>query len=177
MNYSTSIHWLVSLLISSTALASNDLQQVLSVLKPQLSKEAIVTFPWDSHWQDFQVTASTPRLSPHYSVVIEVASESDVQATVRMASRFSIPFLAISGGHAWTDTLKTFPYGIQINMRRLNTTVLSENGSTAFVGGGMLQHELTRSLFAKKKYAGEHASLSPHECYHLTANLLSDRLV
>jgi FAD/FMN-containing dehydrogenase len=134
--------------------ASNDLQRVVSALKPQLSKEAIVTFPWDSRWETLQVTASTPRLSPDYSVVVEVATEIDVQTTVKLASHFNIPFLAISGGHAWTNTLKDFPYGIQINMRKLNTTLLSRNGSTAIVGGGILQHELTRSLFAKNKYAG-----------------------
>lgn len=102
--------------------------------------------------------ASTPRLSPDYSVVVEVARESDVQATINLANRFSIPFLAVSGGHGWTNTLKEFPYGFQINMRKLNTTMLSENGSTAIVGGGILQHELTRALFAKNKYAGKNGA-------------------
>jgi FAD/FMN-containing dehydrogenase len=154
MLYYKQLPWLVYLLLSSVAFAIDDLQQVVSVLKPHLSKEAIVTFPWDSRWQTLQITASTPRLAPDYSVVVEVVTESDIQATVKLANRFSIPFLAISGGHAWTNTLKNFPYGIQINMRKLNTTVLSRDGSTATVGGGILQHELTRSLFAKNKYAG-----------------------
>lgn len=163
MLYPRQLLWLVQLLCSSMVFASNELQQVVSVLKPQLSKEATVTFPWDSQWKALQVRASTPRLSPDYSVVVEVATESDVQATVKLASRFSIPFLAVSGGHGWTNTLKNFPYGIQINMRKLNTTTLSGNGSTAIVGGGMLQHELTHSLFAKNKYTGKNTAPFPYQ--------------
>jgi FAD/FMN-containing dehydrogenase len=87
-------------------------------------------------------------------VVVEVATMSDVQTTVTLANRFNIPFLAVSGTHEWTKTLNKLPYGIQINMRRLNTTNLSRDGKTATVGGGTLQYEITRSLFAPGKYAG-----------------------
>jgi hypothetical protein len=145
--------------------AHHDLEQVAAQLKSHLSSEAIVTFPWDPRWQDLQTRASYPRLSPDYNVVVEVATESDVQATIRLANQFSIPFLAVSGGHGWSNSLKKFPYGIQIKMRRMNTMTLSADGRTAYVGGGMLQHELVRSLFATGKYAGKNFHLCPKISY------------
>ncbi|KAF2853831.1 FAD-binding domain-containing protein [Plenodomus tracheiphilus IPT5] len=145
--------WLTCLLPSTIALQQDDLRLVVSSLAPRLTKGATVTFPWDARWDELQVRGSSPRVSPSYSVVIEVASESDVQATVFTANHFNIPFLAVSGTHGWTRTLDRLPYGIQINLRRLNTTTLSRDGKTANVGGGTLQYEITRSLFAKGKYA------------------------
>jgi hypothetical protein len=132
----------------------DDLKLAVSTLKPRLSEAATITFPWDSRWDDLQVRGSSPRISPDYNVVVEVATESDVQTTVALANRFDIPFLAVTGGHGWTKTLNKLPYGIQINMRKLNTTTLSQDGKTAIVGGGTLQHEITRSLFALGKYTG-----------------------
>lgn len=78
-----------------------------------------------------------------------------MQATVTTASKHDIPFLAVSGTHGWTSTLEKLPYGIQINMRKLNTSTLSGDGKVATVGGGMLQHEIVRSLFAEGKYTSE----------------------
>jgi len=139
----------------SSAFAQKDLKHVVSALSAQLSDDASITFPGGVDWDTLQLRASSPRISPHYSVVVQVATESDVQATVALANRFNIPFLAISGAHGWTKSLNKLPYGIQINMRRLNTTTLKQDGNTAMVGGGTMQYEITRALFAKGKYAGE----------------------
>jgi hypothetical protein len=147
--------WLLQALVTIVAYAQNDLHQAVTALLPQLSSDAVVTFPWEPRWNALQARASYPRLSPNYTVVVEVATEKDVQATVTLANRFDIPFLAVSGTHGWTSSLNNFPYGIQINMRKLNTTTISRDGKTAIVGGGTLQHEITRSLFAKGKYAGK----------------------
>jgi hypothetical protein len=116
---------------------------------------AVVTFPWEPRWPDLQVRSSSPRISPDYGVVVEVATEADVQATVAFANRYDIPFLAVSGTHGWPSSLEKLSDGIQINLRKLNATVLSQGGKTAHVGGGTLQYEITRSLFALGKYAGE----------------------
>ncbi|KAI8938889.1 hypothetical protein NX059_004747 [Plenodomus lindquistii] len=153
MLFTTVSTWLLCLLPFINAIEHGDIKLALSSLAPQLTKGAIVTFPWNARWDELQVRGSSPRLSPSYSVVVEVASETDVQVTVAIANRFNIPFLAISGTHGWTRTLDKLPYGIQINLRRLNTALLSRDGKTAHVGGGMLQYEITRSLFAKGKYA------------------------
>ncbi|KAH7396793.1 hypothetical protein DE146DRAFT_695984 [Phaeosphaeria sp. MPI-PUGE-AT-0046c] len=144
--------WLLQVVVGSSAPGQDDLEQAISVLAPQLSSEAVVTFPWQGRWQALQIRSTSPRLAPHYSVVVEVATESDVQATVATASKYDIPFLAVSGTHGWTTTLNKLPYGIQINMRKLNTATLSSDGNVVVVGGGMLQHEITRALFAKGKY-------------------------
>jgi hypothetical protein len=145
--------WLLQV-FAGPSLAHNNLEQAVAALRLRLSDNAAITFPGESRWDYLQVRASSPRLSPHYTVVVEVATESDVEATVTQASRFDVPFLAVSGRHGWTSTLNRFPYGIQINMRQLNTTTLGREGTSAIVGGGRLQHELTRSLFAEGKYAG-----------------------
>jgi FAD/FMN-containing dehydrogenase len=147
--------WLLQIFRTSTVLAYNNLEQAVVALEPQLSSGAIVTFPWEPRWDTLQGRASYPRLSPNYSVVVEVATEQDVQTTVSLANRFNIPFLAVSGTHGWTTSLNRFPYGIQINMRKLNTTTISPDGKTAVAGGGTLQHEITHSLFAHGKYAGK----------------------
>ncbi|RMZ73654.1 6-hydroxy-D-nicotine oxidase [Pyrenophora seminiperda CCB06] len=137
----------------SAAYAQTDLKQAVSALSNVLSHEATITFPGGANWDSLQLRSSSPRISPHYSVVVQVATESDVQATVTLANRFNIPFLAVAGGHGWTTSLNNLPYGIQINMRKLNTTTLGQGGKTAIVGGGALQYEATRALFAKGKYA------------------------
>ncbi|KAB2104140.1 hypothetical protein AG0111_0g7602 [Alternaria gaisen] len=153
MLFSTVAAWLLCVVYSSHACKTDGLKLAVSTLNLRLSEAATITFPWDARWNDLQVRGSSPRISPDYNVVVEVATESDVQTTVALASRLNIPFLAVTGGHGWTKTLNKLPYGIQINMRKLNTTTLSQNGKTAMVGGGTMQHEITRSLFALGKYA------------------------
>lgn len=149
--------WLVCLAHSSSP-DSYALQHVVAGLPSLLSKDAVVTFPWDTRWSDLQIRAASPRISPEYSVIVEVATEDDVQKTVSFANRFNVPFLAVSGGHGWTWSLNQLPHGIQINMRKLNTTTLSPDGKSAIVGGGTKQYEITRSLFDLGKYAGEYTS-------------------
>ncbi|KAI4932264.1 uncharacterized protein J4E92_004164 [Alternaria infectoria] len=149
----TAAVWLLCIARRSYASAPYDLQLAASALSPQLSKDAIITFPGDARWDDLQVRGASPRISPDYNVVVEVATESDVQTTVAFANRFNIPFLAVTGGHGWTTTLNNLSYGIQINMRKLNTTTLGQNGKTATVGGGTMQHEITGSLYASGKYS------------------------
>jgi FAD/FMN-containing dehydrogenase len=155
MLLATFVTWLLHILPATHALARDDLEQAVSALKPQLSNDAIVTFPWDSRWDELQVRGSSPRVSPGYNVVVEVATEADVQTTVTLANRFNVPFLAVSGTHGWTRTLNKLQHGIQINLRKLNVTTLNRDEKTAIVGGGTLQYEITRSLFAYGKYAGK----------------------
>lgn len=146
-------------LICSSSADSDALKHLVSELQPLLSKDAVVTFPWDARWDDLRIRAASPRISPDYGVVIEVATEADVQKTVSLAHRFNVQFLAVSGTHGWTSSLNRLPHGIQINMRKLNTTTLTQNGKTAIVGGGTMQYEITRSLFSRGKYAGEYTPI------------------
>ena len=156
----TIISSLIFLVHRSSAVAGyDDLVRAISTLGPHLSKDASVTFPWDARWEELQTRGSSPRISPDYNAVVEVATEADVQKTVSLANQFNVPFLAISGGHGWTKTLNSLPFGIQINLRKLNTTTLGQDGKAATMGGGTKQYEITRSLFAQGKYAGKSAPL------------------
>lgn len=133
---------------------AEDLRLAAADLKPQLSKAAVVTSPNDPAWDDLLIRGTSPRVSPDYSVVVEVATESDVVKTIQIANRYNVPFLAVSGTHGWTETLNRVKNGIQIRMRKLNSTTVDKGGKTATVGGGTLQYEITRSLFAQGKYTG-----------------------
>lgn len=144
--------------IPSTQFTSRTDPEVLSVastdLRPILSKNARIVLPNSADWAELQIRGTSPRISPKYNVVVEVATEQDVVSTVTIANKYGIPFLAVSGTHGWTKTLNNLPFGIQINMRMLNTASVDKGGKTATVGGGMLQWELTRALFAENKQAG-----------------------
>jgi FAD/FMN-containing dehydrogenase len=147
--------WLLLIFVEPIVSVEFDLEKAVIALRPQLSSGAIITFPSDPRWDELQNRASSPRLMPHYSVVVEVATEADVQSTVTVASQYNVPFLAITGQHGWTSSIEKLQYGFQINLRGLNSTALSSDGKTAIVGGGIIQYELVRSLFAKGKYAGK----------------------
>lgn len=137
---------------------AEDLKAAAAEIKPRLSANAVITLPDDAKWDQLQIRGSSPRVSPDYSVVVEVATESDVTTTVSLAAKYGIPFLAVSGTHGWTETLNRLPYGIQINMRKLNSINVNKDGKSATLGGGALQWEITRALFAKGKYAGKNLS-------------------
>lgn len=67
-----------------------------------------------------------------------------------------MPFLAVSGTHGWPSTLNNLDGGIQINMRKLNHTRVHCDGKTATAGGGVMQYEITASLFEQGKQAGQY---------------------
>ncbi|KAF2463779.1 FAD-binding domain-containing protein [Lindgomyces ingoldianus] len=132
---------------------STDLMQTATSLGQQLSKDATIILPSNPLWDEVIARGSYPRVNPGYFVVVEVATESDVQKTVKFANSNGIPFLVVSGTHGWTKTLNKLQGGIQINMRKLNTSVVSKDGKTATIGGGTLQWEATSALFNQSKQA------------------------
>ncbi|OAQ70726.1 6-hydroxy-D-nicotine oxidase [Pochonia chlamydosporia 170] len=128
-------------------------ETVIKELGPLLSKGAAIVLPSSKEGEELQIRASSPRIKPGYVAVVEVASEKDVQETIKYANRRSTPFLAVSGAHGWPSSLNKVHGGIQINMRKLNTTTLSHDGKSATVGGGTMQYEITAALFNKGKQA------------------------
>lgn len=119
-----------------------------------LSQNASLILPSDDKWGALQIRGTSPRIQPKFNTVVQPATEEDVQKIVQFASQYGIPFLAVSGTHGWTKTLDTLPYGIQINMRKLNSVTLDPGATTATVGGGTLQWEANKALYAKNKQAG-----------------------
>lgn len=133
---------------------ARNLKTAAASLQPLLSKNARIVLPTDREWDDLQIRATSPRIHPNFNVVVEVATEEDVQKTVQVAAECGIPFLAVSGTHGWTKTLNNLPFGFQINLRKMNSTTVDKSGKTATIGGGTLQWEATKALFAHNKQAG-----------------------
>ncbi|KAJ8106177.1 hypothetical protein ONZ43_g7152 [Nemania bipapillata] len=112
---------------------------ISAVLGPKLSPEAAIILPGGSDGGgDFaSVTARwREHQAPSISAVVKVATESDVQETVRYAVDHGIPFIARSGGHGATEAMSKAKNAIQIDFRSLNHIKLSEDGKSAAIGGG-----------------------------------------
>lgn len=73
---------------------------------------------------------------------------------VRYANSHNISFLATTGLHGGTTSLGNLHQGINIRMRKMNTTVMSEDGDSAVLGGGVLGIEVRDALWAVGKQTG-----------------------
>ena len=62
--------------------------------------------------------------------------ELTVRLQVRYAAEHNIPFVARAGGHGATAALGTAEDAIQIDLRALNHVRLSQDGTSASIGGG-----------------------------------------
>ncbi|RAK79553.1 FAD-binding oxidoreductase, partial [Aspergillus fijiensis CBS 313.89] len=111
------------------------------IILPNSPDFANATYRWS--------TFAEPRLS----VVVEIATEEDAAETVKYANEQKFPFIAIGGGHGVTTSLANLHYGIEIWLHRLNWTIISEDGDTATIGGGIIAGNLIQALWQKGKYA------------------------
>lgn len=93
--------------------------------------------------------------APTFDLVVKVATAEDVQHTIRYANEEGLPFLAVSGGHGFSETLAEMKGGIGIWMRQLGGVEIAEDGDSAVVGGGITSKELLDGLWAKGKLGGE----------------------
>ncbi|KAI0165178.1 hypothetical protein GGR52DRAFT_97996 [Hypoxylon sp. FL1284] len=119
------------------AVAMADHANIAADLGPLLSAQASIVVPGDatfanltSRWREYH--------APSISAVVQVAVEADVQETpqVRYADKLNIPFIARAGGHGATDSLGAAKHAIQIDFRGMNQIKLSEDGTSATIGGG-----------------------------------------
>ncbi|KAI0125392.1 FAD-dependent oxygenase [Xylariales sp. AK1849] len=152
-----------SLLIDSSHAYAN----ITAELGPFLSPRAAINFPGSAEF-----LAATDRDNeqdpPTYAVVVEVATEHDVQETVRYANCHSIPFLATTGLHGGTSTLGNLHQGINIRMRLMNSTTITADGRSAKFGGGILGVKVKNSLWA----AGKETVTGACECVSFVGPLL-----
>jgi hypothetical protein len=84
-------------------------------------------------------------------------TNSDIGLTskqVQYANANKIPFLATTGLHGGTNTLGNMQQGINIRMRKLNTTTIAQDGCSATFGGGILGLEVRDALWAAGKQTG-----------------------
>ena len=142
------------------ALQQNKTHQIATInssLGPQLSNNAQIHLPGSAGFN-----SSTERwnsnITPTFAVVVEVATESDVQATIRWANNASLPFLAVTGGHGVVQSLNEFRDGVGIWMRGMKDVKVLEGGETARIEGGVLSGELVHELWEAGKMTGE--------CFH-----------
>ena len=74
---------------------------------------------------------------------------------IKVANKFGFPFLTVAGTHGWPTSMLKLQNGVQINMRRMNSTTISGNGKTATAGGGVMQYQITEALAQHNKQAGK----------------------
>jgi hypothetical protein len=132
---------------------------ITNTLGPLLSPAAQIHLPGSAgfntstdRWQEYA--------PPSFAVVVQVATEADVQETIQWANKASLPFLAISGGHGVVTSLGRFKDGVGIWMRELRgVEVLEvlESGprGRARIGGGALSGEVVHGLWEEGKMTGE----------------------
>lgn len=73
---------------------------------------------------------------------------------VKFANKYSVPFLATNGVHGSITSLGKFNQGIEIKLTKLNSVTISTDGKTAEIGGGVISHDLTATLWKSNKQAG-----------------------
>ncbi|RDW63408.1 hypothetical protein BP6252_10953 [Coleophoma cylindrospora] len=153
----------ISLLINFSRASPN----ITAELGPFLSSDATIIFPGSA---EFLVATDrdNEQAPPTYAVVVEVATESDVQATVRYANRHNISFLATTGLHGGTSALGNLQQGINVRMRKMNATTIAADGLSATFGGGILSLEVRDALWA----AGKQTVTGACECVGLVGPLL-----
>ncbi|KIM94075.1 hypothetical protein OIDMADRAFT_136488 [Oidiodendron maius Zn] len=136
-------------------------------LGPLLSPGAAIVFPGSPEFL-IATDRDNEEDPPTFSVIVEVATESDVQETVRYANSNDIPFLATTGLHGGTITLGNLQQGINIYMRKMNSTTIAADGRSATFGGGILGLEVRDALWA----AGKQTVTGACECVSLLGPLL-----
>ncbi|PVH95066.1 FAD-binding domain-containing protein [Periconia macrospinosa] len=132
---------------------ANALTNALAQLHSKLSPNASVILPTYATWNETLIRGSSPRISPGYQAVVNVATEGDIAHTLAAANRFDVPVLATAGTHGWTRTLNQVEGGIQIRLRGLNGVKVEQDGKAATIGGGILQWEIVGKLYEKGLYA------------------------
>ena len=125
-----------------------------TTLSPQLSAKAQIHLP-DSASFNTSTERWNSHITPTFAVVVEVATEADVQATIRWANDASLPFLAVTGGHGVVQSLNDFRDGVGIWMRGMKDVSVLEGGETARIEGGVLSGEMVRGLWEEGKMTGK----------------------
>ncbi|KAI0138889.1 FAD-binding domain-containing protein [Xylariaceae sp. FL1272] len=104
-------------------------------LRPKLSAGASVLGPGDegfaplvSRWREYH--------APSVAVLVQAATESDIQYAVRYANQNDMPFFARSGGHGATKALGLATNALQIDLRKMNEVKIAKDGKSARIGGG-----------------------------------------
>ena len=69
------------------------------------------------------------------ALFVEAATERDVVVTVRFAREAKMPLAVLGGGHSYVGA-SSVAHGVQLSTRKLDSLVLSANGTAVSVGAG-----------------------------------------
>ncbi|KAG8167743.1 hypothetical protein KVR01_003432 [Diaporthe batatas] len=123
----------------------SDINAFIDELGPKLSPGASITVVGSDGFDD--LTARwTAWAAPDFQATVSVYTEEDVSNT------YELPWLAVSGRHGGIRSLGKLKAGVQVNMAHLDSLVISADGETASIGGGMLSGEVTSALWDKGKW-------------------------
>ncbi|KAL6239740.1 hypothetical protein BDW75DRAFT_249770 [Aspergillus navahoensis] len=108
---------------------------ITALFGPSLSPSARIFLPSDPEYTSAITQRASTYDEPEYIAAIKPATEEDVQAIVRIATNYSLPFLATGGGHASGPGYGTVQHAIDIDLGNFNTTRLDTETNTLTVGG------------------------------------------
>ncbi|KAL9111384.1 MAG: hypothetical protein Q9227_004261 [Pyrenula ochraceoflavens] len=140
---------------------------IVSELGPRLSPGSSIILPDSSTFAEADDRWTRWR-GPNITVAVQVATEQDVQETVRYANENDLPFLAKVGGHGAIKSLAEVQNGIEIWMVGMNAISVSQDGKSATIGGGVESKDVTDTLWA----AGKQTVTGGCECVGMLGPLM-----
>ncbi|KAH8893450.1 FAD-binding domain-containing protein [Thozetella sp. PMI_491] len=119
---------------------------ITDALGPLLSDNAKIYLPGSSGFVN-GTTRWSALDQPTIAAVVKVATEGDVQQTIKFANAHSIPFLVKGGGHGTNLHLAEPQDAIYIWTRGMSEITLAEDGTKAILQAGAESGEVIKTLW------------------------------
>lgn len=97
----------------------------------------------------------TVRIARSQVILSDNEADSWLQK-VKYANLFKLPFLATGGTHGSISSLGALDNGVNIYMRKLKSITIEKDGRTAIIEGGVINKDLTDTLWKYGKQTGEY---------------------
>ncbi|KAK7932021.1 hypothetical protein PG985_002733 [Apiospora marii] len=110
-----------------------------SILHPNDSDFASVTHRW-SGWE-----------APTFSVAFLPTTEQDVSIGLKYMTQRNISFIALSGGHGSSITLKSVQSGVGLSLANMNKVTYDVEKKTITVGGGARYRDIWTTAYNAKR--------------------------
>ncbi|KAI0556212.1 FAD-binding domain-containing protein [Xylaria curta] len=136
-------------------------------LKARLSPTADVVGPGSerfasltSRWREYH--------APTVAAVVQVATEGDIQQSVRYANEHNMAFFGRAGGHGATEAMGLAQNALQIDFRKMSYVDIAADGKSAKIGGGATVKQVVAALEA----VGKRTVTGICECVGISAPIL-----
>jgi FAD/FMN-containing dehydrogenase len=127
-----------------------DYDDIRHTLGPLLSQGADIYDPSAPEWGNL-TTRWTPFGAPTPSVTVEVATQADVQHTVKYAVSRGLKIIVRTTGHGNTLSLLELDGGLQISLARMNKISADADANTMTIEGGVRTVQVIETLQAKNQ--------------------------